>query len=66
MGRGVVRVTGRTSPLAALTVDGVAVRVQSDGSFGEYVRLGARGEVVVRATTRDGRVSEQTRQPRGR
>jgi hypothetical protein len=64
--RGVVRVTGRASPLAALTVDGVAVRTLSDGAFSEYVRLGARGEVVVRATTRDGRISEQTRRPRGR
>lgn len=57
---GVVRIAGRTAAGAAVTVDGVGIAVSSDGSFGEYVRVPASGTVTVRATTRDGCVSEQT------
>ena len=58
---GVVRVAGRTAPGASLTLNGVAIAVSPDGTFGEYVRLPAAGTVSVRATTRDGRTREQTR-----
>ena len=61
VGPGVVRVAGRAPGAAALSIDGVAVPLLPDGSFSEYVRLGARSEVVVRATGRDGRVSTQAR-----
>lgn len=58
---GIVHVTGHTEPGTTLTVDGHAVKVQPDGSFGEYLRRAERGGVVVRATAPDGQFSEQTR-----
>jgi hypothetical protein len=58
---GVVHVHGRTDPGAKVTVDGHAVSVLPDGSFSEYVRRPERGELVVRTTGQDGKVSEQTR-----
>ncbi len=64
--RGVVHVAGRADAEGALTLNGVAVPVMPDGSFSEYLRLAGRGEVVARATTRDGRVNEQARRVRGR
>jgi hypothetical protein len=64
--RGVVHVAGRADAEGALTLNGVAVPVMPDGSFSEYLRLAGRGEVVVRETTRDGRVNQQARRVRGR
>jgi hypothetical protein len=66
VGGGVVRVAGRAEPGSAVTVDGVAIRVQPDGTFGEYVRLRAGGSLVVRGTTREGRTSERTLRAGGR
>ena len=55
----VVQVRGRTKPGTAVTVDGLPVKVQSDGSFNEFVKRSARTEVVVTATGPDGTVTEQ-------
>jgi hypothetical protein len=55
----VLQVRGRTKPGAAVTVDGLPVKVQSDGSFSEFVKRSARTEVVVTATAPDGSVTEQ-------
>ena len=55
----VLQVRGRTKPGAAVTVDGLPVKVQSDGSFSEFVKRSARTEVVVTATAADGTVTEQ-------
>jgi hypothetical protein len=58
---GIVYIGGRTDRGATVTVDGTAVKVLADGSFGEYVRYGGAGELVVRATGRDGQLTEQSR-----
>lgn len=60
----VVRLAGKTEPGARLTVNGAAVPVQSDGTFKEFVTLARRqGEqrVVIRATSLNGGVAEETR-----
>jgi hypothetical protein len=56
---GALQVRGRTKPGATVTVDGVTVKVQADGSFSEFVKRSARTEVVVKATSPDGQVTEQ-------
>jgi len=58
---GVVHVSGHADPAAALTVNGTRVAVMPDGSFSEYLQLGAAGELLVRSTARDGLASEQRR-----
>lgn len=58
---GVVHVRGRAKPGSSVTIDGHAVGVGPDGSFSEYVRRSATGEVLVRATGPDGLISEQAR-----
>jgi hypothetical protein len=63
---GVLHVSGRADPGAALTVNGTRVSVMPDGSFSEYLKLGASGEVLVRSTARDGRTTEQRRPVPGR
>ncbi len=55
----VLQVRGRTKPGATVTVDGLPVKVQSDGSFNEFVKRSARTEVVITATGPDGTVTEQ-------
>ncbi len=55
----VLQVRGRTRPGAAVTVDGLSVKVQADGSFNEFVKRSARTEVVITATGPDGTVTEQ-------
>ncbi len=55
----VLQVRGRTKPGTTVTVDGLPVKVQSDGSFNEFVKRSARTEVVVTATGPDGTVTEQ-------
>ena len=55
----VLQVRGRTRPGATVTVDGLPVKVQTDGSFNEFVKRSARTEVVVTATGPDGTVTEQ-------
>ncbi len=61
VGGGVVHVSGRADPAAALTVNGTRVGVMPDGSFSEYLQLASPGEVLVRSTAGDGRSSEQRR-----
>jgi len=56
---GIVHVGGRTDPGSTLTVDGTPVRVQPDGSFSEYVKRAAPGDIVVRATGKDGQFTER-------
>jgi hypothetical protein len=55
----VLQVRGRTKPCAVVTVDGLPVKVQADGSFNEFVKRSARTEVVVTATGADGTVTEK-------
>jgi hypothetical protein len=61
VGSGIVRVAGRAPRGSVLTINGIAVMTQADGSFNEYLRLSAGGELRVRSTTEDGRVAEQVR-----
>jgi hypothetical protein len=56
---GALQVRGRTKPGATVTVDGISVKVQADGSFSEFVKRSARTELVVKATSPDGQVTEQ-------
>jgi hypothetical protein len=58
---GIVHIGGRTDPGATVLVDGTAVRVLADGSFSEYVRRSGPGEMLIRATGKDGQVTEQAR-----
>jgi hypothetical protein len=58
---GIVHVGGRTVAGAAVTVNGTAVKVMSDGSFSEYVKHRGTDQVVVRATAPDGQFAEQAR-----
>ncbi len=58
---GVVLVAGRADARAAVTLNGVAVRVAADGSFSEYLQSGDARELVVRATVPGGAFSEQSR-----
>jgi len=58
---GVLLVTGRADPKAAVTLNGASVRVMADGSFSEYLQPGAAREIVVRATIAGGASSEQSR-----
>lgn len=60
----VVRLAGKTEPGARITVNGAAVTVQPDGTFKEFVTLARRqGEqkVVIRSTSANGGVAEETR-----
>jgi len=58
---GVVHVGGRTVAGATVEVGGIAMRVRPDGSFSEHIRPVGGREVIVRATTPDGAVTELTR-----
>jgi hypothetical protein len=58
---GVVLVAGRADRRAVVTMNGVAVRVMTDGSFSEYLQPGGARELVVRATVAGGAFSEQSR-----
>jgi hypothetical protein len=58
---GVVLVAGRADARAAVTLNGVPVRVMADGSFSEYLQKGSARELVVRATVPGGAFSEQSR-----
>lgn len=55
----VLQVRGRTKPGATVTVDGLPVKVQADGSFNEFVKRSTRTAVVITATGPDGTVTEQ-------
>lgn len=60
----VLRLVGKTERGARLTVNGDPVRVQSDGSFSEFVTLArTQGDqrVVIRSTSPTGGVAEETR-----
>jgi hypothetical protein len=59
---GIVHVGGRTDPGGTVEVDGAALRVRPDGSFSEYLRHEG-GDVLVRATSPGGAVTEQSRPP---
>jgi hypothetical protein len=58
---GVVHVGGRAPRGSTVTVNGTAVKLLPDGSFSEFVRHTGAGEVVIRATSEDGRFVEQSR-----
>lgn len=63
---GVIYVGGRTAAGARLEVNGAAVRVMPDGSFGEHLRAPGSRQVLVRSTAADGTVSELSRALPGR
>ncbi len=56
---GIVQVKGRTEPGVSVTVDGHVVKVLPDGSFSEFLKGNGRESVVVRATSRSGRFTEE-------
>jgi hypothetical protein len=58
---GVVLVAGRADPRAAVTLNGVRVRLAADGSFSECLQTGDASELIVRAAVPGGAVSEQSR-----
>lgn len=62
----VLEVKGRTEPGAQLTVDGHPAKVRPDGRFSEHLRKTGQAAVVVRATTADGKVTEETLPVRAR
>jgi hypothetical protein len=59
----ILQIKGRTVPGSSVTVNGQPVEVDRDGSFAEFITLQQTGrqEVVIRATTPDGGVSEERR-----
>jgi hypothetical protein len=59
----ILHVRGRTAPGATLTLNGLRIEVQPDGSFNEFVMLeaGAAATVTVRSTGVNGAVTEQER-----
>lgn len=63
---GVIYVSGRTAAGARVEVNGTAVRVMPDGSFGEHLRAAGPRRVLVRSTAADGTVSELSRALPGR
>ena len=59
----ILHVRGRTAPGATLTLNGLRIEVQPDGSFNEFVMLeaGAATTVSLRSTAVNGAVTEQER-----
>jgi len=59
----VLHVRGQTAPGASLTLNGINIEVQPDGSFNEFVMFEAStaATVLVRATSVSGGVAEQRR-----
>jgi len=59
----ILHVRGQTAPGASLTLNGVRIEVQPDGSFNEFVMFeaSATGTVLLRATGVSGGVEEQRR-----
>ena len=59
----VLHVRGQTTPGASLTLNGIQIEVQPDGSFNEFVMFeaSATATVLVRATGVSGGVAEQRR-----
>jgi hypothetical protein len=58
---GIVHVRGRAPRGTRVSVEGAEVRLMPDGSFSEFVRHAGAGELVVRATARDGQFVELSR-----
>jgi len=55
-----LHVAGRTEPEVTVTLNGVHIPVQRDGSFNEHVALEERNAVVsIRATGKSGATIEQ-------
>ena len=59
----ILHVRGTTAPGATLTLNGLRIDVQADGSFNEFVMFeaGAAATVAVRSTAVNGAVTEQQR-----
>lgn len=58
----VLHVRGRTAPGATLTLDGVRIEVQADGTFNEFVTFESGHQtVLVRSTSIEGAVAQQRR-----
>jgi len=59
----ILEIKGHTEPGATVSVDGQALEVQRDGSFGEFISLGKAGapDVLVRAVGVGGGVTEERR-----
>lgn len=56
---GIFHLSGRTTPGAELTLNGMPVRVLPDGSFSEHVLQGTGRELLVRSSDAAGRTSER-------
>ena len=57
----VVAVRGRVAPGSRVSIDGIAIRVEPDGSFSEFIQKGFRRELTFKVTSPGGLVTEETR-----
>ena len=57
----VVALRGRVAPGSAVSVDGTTIKVQSDGSFSEFIQKGIRREITIKVTGPGGEVTEEKR-----
>lgn len=58
---GVVALRGRVAPGATVSVDGIEIKVQPDGSFSEFLQKGNRRELIIKVTGPGGEVTEDKR-----
>jgi hypothetical protein len=58
---GVVALRGRAAPGSTVTVDGVEIGIQPDGSFSEFLKRGDRREITIKVTGPGGEVTEERR-----
>ena len=57
----VVALRGRAAPGSTVSVDGVDIPVQPDGSFSEFLKRGDRRELTIKVTGPGGEVTEEKR-----
>ena len=57
----VVALRGRVAPGSAVSVDGITIKVQPDGSFSEFIQKGVRRELTIKVTGPGGEVTEEKR-----
>jgi hypothetical protein len=57
----VLALRGRVAPGSSVTIDGAPIDVAADGSFSEFLKKGARRELIIKVTRPDGEVTEERR-----
>jgi len=57
----VVALRGRAAPGSTISVDGIDIPVQPDGSFSEFLKRGDRREITIKVTGPGGEVTEEKR-----